>query len=159
MWPFKKKPKPEIEMINPDQLHYSQLDITEGPTDNERLGPDDWISTLPLNGATPQPQTSGLPPVDASAEEVYALATTLSQVRESVALPHDGVYCPVCHIANIQLAKLRTPCPRCGRPLLKFVGASLAGLSRTGFLDALSAAGVSPFHKTVEEIRESARRD
>ena len=32
-------------------------------------------------------------------------------------------------------------------------GASLAGLSRTAFLDALSAAGVSPF---IEEIRESA---
>lgn len=37
-------------------------------------------------------------------------------------------------------------------------GASLAGLSRTAFLDALSAAGVSPFQETIEEIRESARR-
>lgn len=36
--------------------------------------------------------------------------------------------------------------------------ASLAGLSRTAFLDALSAAGVSPFQETIEEIRESARR-
>jgi predicted HTH domain antitoxin len=37
-------------------------------------------------------------------------------------------------------------------------GASLAGLSRTAFLDALSAAGVSPFQETLEEIREAARR-
>lgn len=37
-------------------------------------------------------------------------------------------------------------------------GAVLAGLSRSAFLDALSAAGVSPFQETIEEIRESARR-
>lgn len=37
-------------------------------------------------------------------------------------------------------------------------GASLAGLSRTAFLDALSAAGVSPFQETLEEIRESVSR-
>jgi predicted HTH domain antitoxin len=37
-------------------------------------------------------------------------------------------------------------------------GASLAGLSRSAFLDALSAAGVSPFQEALEEIRESARR-
>lgn len=37
-------------------------------------------------------------------------------------------------------------------------GASLAGLNRTAFLDALSAAGVSPFQETTEEIRESAGR-
>ena len=37
-------------------------------------------------------------------------------------------------------------------------GASLAGLSRSAFLDALSAAGVSPFQETLEEIRESAKR-
>ena len=34
-------------------------------------------------------------------------------------------------------------------------GANLAGLSRSAFLDALSAAGVSPFQETIEEIRES----
>ena len=36
-------------------------------------------------------------------------------------------------------------------------GASLAGLSRAAFLDALSAAGVSPFRETLWEVRcESA---
>jgi predicted HTH domain antitoxin len=37
-------------------------------------------------------------------------------------------------------------------------GASLAGLSRSVFLNALSAAGVSPFQETLGEIRESAKR-
>jgi len=35
-------------------------------------------------------------------------------------------------------------------------GASLAGLTRTAFIDALSAAGVSPFQETLEEVRQSA---
>lgn len=35
-------------------------------------------------------------------------------------------------------------------------GASLAGLTRTASIDALSAAGVSPFQETLEEIRQSA---
>ena len=48
------------------------------------------------------------------------VASKLSQVRESIPIPNDGVYCPICHIANIELAKLRTPCPKCGRALLKF---------------------------------------
>ena len=37
-------------------------------------------------------------------------------------------------------------------------GANLAGLNRSAFLDALSAAGVSPFQETIEEIRESESR-
>jgi predicted HTH domain antitoxin len=37
-------------------------------------------------------------------------------------------------------------------------GANLAGFSRSAFLDALSAAGVSPFQETIEEIRESEWR-
>jgi predicted HTH domain antitoxin len=37
-------------------------------------------------------------------------------------------------------------------------GASLAGLSRTAFLDALSGAGVSPFQEALMEIREAAGR-
>jgi hypothetical protein len=62
----------------------------------------------------------GMPAVDTSADEVYKAADRLSRHRESISIPNDGVYCPVCHIANTQLAKLRTPCPKCGRPLLKF---------------------------------------
>ena len=48
------------------------------------------------------------------------VASKLSQVRESIPIPNDGVYCPICHIANIELPKLRTPCPKYGRALLKF---------------------------------------
>ena len=62
----------------------------------------------------------GLPSVHASEEEVYEVASKLSLFRESIPIPNDGVYCPICHIANIDLAKLRTPCPKCGRALLKF---------------------------------------
>jgi hypothetical protein len=120
MWPFKKKTKPEIQMMPPGQISYSQLDITETFGDNERLKPDEWISTVPLSKTTPNGQASGLPPADASDEQVYAVADRMSQMRESIPIPSDGVYCPVCHIANTQLARLRTPCPKCRRPLLKF---------------------------------------
>jgi hypothetical protein len=120
MWPFKKKKNPNIEMMSPDELRYSQLDITEAFGDNTRLALDEWVATVPLNELDQGIQAQGLPPADASHDEVYSLATTLSQVRESVMIPSDGVYCPVCHIANAQLERLRTPCPKCRRPLLRF---------------------------------------
>ncbi len=120
MWPFTKKTQPTTQMISPKDISYSQLDITETFGDNERLQPEDWIPTVPLNSMAPNSQDSGLPPVDASDEEIYAVAATMSQIRESVSAPSDGVYCPVCHIANIQIEKLRSPCPKCGRALLKF---------------------------------------
>src|SRR3954469_26010762 len=100
MWPFKKKAA--TRTIPPGEISYSQLDITETFGDNERLKPDDWISTSPLNKMTPKGQASGLPPADATSEEIYAVAERLSRFRESLSLPKDGVYCPICHIANIQ---------------------------------------------------------
>ena len=62
----------------------------------------------------------GLPPVGACDDAVYRVAERLSRIRESVPIPNDGVYCPICHIANVTPARLRTPCPKCGRELLKF---------------------------------------
>ena len=106
------------QILPPGEISYSQLDITERFDDHLRLKPEDWISTVPINKSVPDGK--GLPPVNASAEEVYQAATKLSQLRESISIPNDGVYCPVCHIANTQLAKLHTPCPKCGRALLKF---------------------------------------
>ena len=120
MWPFKKKTQATAQKMPPGQISFSQLDFTESFGDNLRLKPEDWIATTPLNRTIPSGQASGLPPVDASDEVVYAVASRLSQIRESIPIPNDGVYCPNCHIANIQLAKLRTPCPKCGRALLKF---------------------------------------
>ncbi len=108
------------QMIPTDPISFSQLDITESFGDNARLKPEDWISTVPLNKTTPNGQAMGLPSIDASDEEVYQAASKLSQLREPIRIPSDGVYCPICHIANIDLAKLRTPCPKCGRALLKF---------------------------------------
>ena len=102
----------------PGELSYSQLDITERFDDHLRLKPDDWIQTVAVNKSVPNGK--GLPPVDASADEVYKAAERLSRLRETISIPNDGVYCPVCHIANTQRAKLRTPCPKCSRPLLKF---------------------------------------
>src|SRR5262249_34254239 len=102
------------------QFSYSQVDITEGFGDAERLGPDDWISTSPLNSGMEDPASMGLPPLGADSSEVYRVASKLSALRESIPIPGDGVYCPICHIANIDLGKLRTPCPQCGRELLKF---------------------------------------
>ena len=113
-----KQPAPTTQTMPPGEISYSQLDITERFDDHIRLKPEDWISTVPLNRSVPNGK--GLPQVDASADEVYKAAERLSQFRESILVPSDGVYCPVCHIANTQLAKHRTPCPKCGRPLLKF---------------------------------------
>jgi hypothetical protein len=62
----------------------------------------------------------GLPPAGAGADEVYRVASKLSELRESIPIPNDGVYCPVCHIANVDLGRLRKPCRKCGRALLKF---------------------------------------
>jgi hypothetical protein len=112
---------PEITKFTPaDQLSYSQLDFTEAFGDNERLGPEDWIATIPLNRNSQSGASHGLPPRDASDDDVYAIAAKLSKLRELIPVPNDGVYCPICHIANIQIEKLHKPCPKCGKPLLKF---------------------------------------
>ena len=119
MWPFKKK-QATSESVPLEQISYSQLDITERFGDNLSLTADEWISTSPLNATAPSPESMGLPPRGASDDEVYRVADHLSRLRESIPIPDDGVYCPVCHIANVTLARLRTPCPKCGRELLKF---------------------------------------
>jgi hypothetical protein len=115
MWPFKKREKTEAQAMS-----FSQVDITERFDDDQRLRPDDWIPTSPLNATIDDPEAMGLPPKRAVDEEVYRIASHLSELRESIPIPNDGVYCPVCHIANVDLRKLRMPCPKCGRELLKF---------------------------------------
>ena len=115
MWPFRKKQKAPVPT-----MMYSQVDITEAFGDNERLGQDDWIATVPLNATTKNPESMGLPSKAAGADEVYRVAAKLSVLRESIPVPNDGVYCPVCHIANVDIDRLRTPCLKCRRELLKF---------------------------------------
>lgn len=110
----------KLEMMAPEEISYSQLDITERFDDNQSLGADDWIATTPLNVTAENPESAGLPSLDADSEDVYRIASTLSELRESIPIPNDGVYCPICHIANVDLVRLRTPCPQCGRGLLKF---------------------------------------
>ena len=99
---------------------FSQVDTTEGFGDDQGLSPDDWITTTPLNSMINDPESMGLLPPGANENEVYRVASELSALRESIPIPNDGVYCPICHIANVDLGKLRTPCPKCGRELLKF---------------------------------------
>ena len=119
MWPFKRKQKTSVA-VPPQQISFSQLDITEAFGDDRSLGPDDWIDTIPLNASVPHPTAQGLPAVDAAPEDVYRIANRLSALRESFAIQGDGVYCPICHKANVVLLRLRKPCPHCGRPLLTF---------------------------------------
>lgn len=119
MWPFKKKIPVQVT-LPPETISFSQADITERFGDDQFLSSDVWIETTPINTGIPNPQVQGLPPVDATDDEVYRAAERLSGFRETIAIPNDGVYCPVCHIANVTLALLRTPCPKCRRPLLKF---------------------------------------
>jgi hypothetical protein len=120
MWPFKKKSKSGVQTVSPFQVSFSQLDITERFDDHLRLQPDEWVETVPLNRSIPDGQAAELPPVDAGDDVTYRFAERLSEIRESIQVPTDGVYCPVCHRAGTDLSKLRTPCPNCGRPLLRF---------------------------------------
>ena len=115
MWPFKRKTTDDAP-----SFMFSQVDTTSRFGDNQHLSEDEWISTEPLNRGIADPESMGLPPLHASDDEVWRVASSLSEVRESVSIPDDGVYCPICHIATIGLTKLRQPCPKCERPLLKF---------------------------------------
>jgi hypothetical protein len=128
MWPFITKVIDSIARIflgkkaQPFKgpIHHIQVDITERFDDDQWLGPDDWIETAPINRTDPDPESVGLPSLAADDEEVYRIASAMSAIRESLPLDRDGVYCPICHIANIDRGKLRTPCPKCGRALLQF---------------------------------------
>ena len=120
MWPFNRKSRAETRSVPLDQISYTQLDITERFGDNLTLSPEDWIETTALNSSVPDPESSGLPSTAAIEDEVFRIAAKLSLIRESINIPSDGVYCPICHIANTSISRLRTPCPKCGRELLKF---------------------------------------
>jgi len=109
-----------LEQVAPQEISYSQVDITETFDDQLRLSPDEWVETVPLNSMVDRPELQGLPPKTATPEEVYLIAQKLSAMRESFTVETDGFYCPLCHIANTDLGRLKTPCPRCGRQLLKF---------------------------------------
>ncbi len=120
---FKRK-KDVPQQIDPSKLMFSQLDVTENFGDNTSLKPDDWINTQPLN-TMPNPEIMGLPSQSATVDEVYGIGERLSKLRDDTAkdtglMQNDGVYCPICHIANTQLALLGQPCPKCKRPLLRF---------------------------------------
>ncbi len=115
MWPFKSKKR-----FGDAPISFTQLDLTEGFADDQRLGPDDWIATTPINQLNKDPESVGLPSHRADAAEIYRIASAVSAIRESLPLDRDGVYYPVCHIANVDRRKLRTSCPKCGRALLQF---------------------------------------
>src|SRR5215831_2621451 len=109
MWPFARRGS-KTQSGPESQILFSQVDTTKNFGDNRSLTPGDWIKTTPLNSMIEDGQSMGLPAVGASEDEVYGIAARLSLVRESVSIPSDGVYCPVCHIANVELGKLRAPC-------------------------------------------------
>ena len=117
---FAFKRKKPTETIDPHKLYYSQLDITEHFGDNLRLKPDEWIATTPIKSHNQNPESIGLPPVGADESTVYAIGSKMSALRGQIVGLNDGVYCPICHIANIDIQKLHTPCPKCSRKLLQF---------------------------------------
>jgi len=107
-------------IIEAGEMILTQVDSTENFNDNENLDAGEWIKTTPLNELMDDPESMGLPVLGSSEDEVYRIASDLSSIRESFSIPEDGVYCPVCNVANADLQKLRTPCPTCGRELLTF---------------------------------------
>lgn len=113
----------KIQMLDPRELHYSQLDFYDLTGVRPKLGPDEWVKTIPFTEFYKDAYgRNGLPEKNADIDTVYKVATKMSKVRESVLHlgKGDGVYCPICHIVNIQIEKLHTPCPECGRALLLF---------------------------------------
>jgi len=115
----------EQTVLDPRELWFAQTDVTKSSGNNPSLGPSDWIETTPINASVPEERRPrGLPPLDATEDQIYQIADRGSRLRESMRrtdqLSGDGVYCPICHIANTQLSLLRKPCPRCGRELLLF---------------------------------------
>jgi hypothetical protein len=125
MWPFRKKQyvdMPNVYRVPIEKLRYTQLDITERFNDDSGMRIDEWISTTPLSSLVDDPNINGLPSPGASADLVYEIALEMSLQREAApqSTMNDGVYCPVCHIANVDRSRLHTPCPQCGRGLLSF---------------------------------------
>ena len=118
MWPFKKNRPADLAPSN--TIGFTQVDTTERFGDDLSLEADDWIETVALNTLVSHGESMGLPAIEASEEAIYSIASQLSSIRESIEIPNDGVYCPTCHIANVNLSLLRTPCPKCGKELLKF---------------------------------------
>jgi hypothetical protein len=43
--------------------------------DNQRLGPSDWITTVPVSATTANPESMGLPRVGAEADKVHRVAS------------------------------------------------------------------------------------
>ncbi|MFZ2655853.1 MAG: hypothetical protein WAX69_13060 [Victivallales bacterium] len=115
---FKKKKGNKVFATG--NISYSQVDMTERFGDNLKLKSDEWIDTVPINKGISKPESMGLPPLNADQNQIYEIAAKLSRLREQIPIPNDSVYCPICHIANIDINKLHTPCPKCKRKLLKF---------------------------------------
>jgi hypothetical protein len=109
-----------VESVDPGEVGFTQLDITEEFGVPPGASRDDWIETSPINTQAGAEGVRGLPPLTADNDEVYAAAVELSAIREEVGVEGDGVYCPTCHIANVDFARLHEPCPRCSRGLLAF---------------------------------------
>ena len=109
-----------VQSASPGEIRFTQLDITDDFGPPAGASRDTWIDTVAINTRTDAGGKSGLPPADATEDEVYEAAPRMSAIREEIGVEGDGVYCPACHIANIDYARLGEPCPRCSRGLLAF---------------------------------------
>ncbi|MEQ1643384.1 MAG: hypothetical protein ABL959_08095 [Pyrinomonadaceae bacterium] len=117
-WPFKKKEK--VEIVDPSTLSYTQVDITREFDQNLSLTNEDWVDTMPINEFLGNDNNGNIPALGAIDHEIYRVALSLSEIREEFHVPGDGVYCPICHLANTDITKLGEACPKCERPLLAF---------------------------------------
>lgn len=115
----------------PEKTHLpeglTQLDMPRDVTEQLRIQSEDWVPCVPIRGKNTAYIYDQLPTTDLTDEETYTLAKQLSDVWNERISKSDhplqkigGVYCPVCHIASIDLDKLGLPCPKCKRELLRF---------------------------------------
>lgn len=102
---------------------FGQIDVLDEPVNRFKLGPDEWIPTVPLRDrVAPESDVGKLPPASATDDEIYAIAARSSALKLELKIKvrNDGVYCPTCHHANKDYRRRGSPCPRCQRPLLVF---------------------------------------
>ena len=114
---FRRK---KVDLVPTEEFLFTVVDIVETVSEGSGFGKDDWVATTPIIKVLGVDHKKGLPSSDVPDGEIYAIAVGLSEIREEFQIATDGVYCPICHIANIDRQRLRTPCPKCGRELLLF---------------------------------------
>ena len=81
-----------VELVDPEEIGFTKLDITEEIGRPTELSRDDWIKTDPINSHAGAEGARGLLSAIAYDAAVYGAAVKLSGIREDIGVEGDGVY-------------------------------------------------------------------